>query len=124
MYDFSDDINEKWPGRSDFKKTNSYTVPTITLYDFCELYNIKSIDFLHIDAQGNDLNVLLSLKDKISIVKHGMVEAANNVELYKNTNNRAEDIRKFLVDNGFSIVKETINDPIAAEINIEFIKND
>lgn len=124
LYEFSDDINEKWPNREDFKKTNSYLVPTITLCDFCNLYDIKSIDFLHIDAQGNDLNVLLSLKDKISIVKHGVIEAANNVELYKNTNNKAEVIREFLLNNGFHIINETSNDPLAAEINIEFIKND
>ena len=76
LYEFSDDIESKWPNRPDFKKTHSYTVPTITLYDFCNLYGIDKIDFLHIDAQGSDYNVLLSLKDKISIVKEGTIEVA------------------------------------------------
>jgi FkbM family methyltransferase len=120
LYEFSDDLDKNWPGRFDFNKTHSYIVPTITLYNFCELYKIETIDFLHIDAQGNDFNVLKSLKDKISIVKEGVIEASNNVELYKNTNNRINDIREYLKLNGFEIVNETINDAVEAEINIHY----
>ena len=122
LYEFSDDLNETWPGRADFSNTHSYIVPTITLYDFCELYKIETIDFLHIDAQGNDFNVLKSLKDKISFVNEGVIEASNVVELYKNTNNKAEDIREYLKSNGFEIVKETANDEVEAEINIHYKK--
>ena len=122
LYEFSDDLNETWPGRVDFSNTHSYIVPTITLYDFCELYKIETIDFLHIDAQGNDFNVLKSLKNKISFVNEGVIEASNAVELYKNTNNKAEDIREYLKSNGFEIVKETANDDVDAEINIHYKK--
>jgi FkbM family methyltransferase len=122
LYEFSDNLNETWPGRVDFSNTHSYIVPTITLYDFCELYKIETIDFLHIDAQGNDFNVLKSLKDKISFVNEGVIEASNAVELYKNTSNKAEDIREYLKSNGFEIVKETINDEVEAEINIHYKK--
>jgi FkbM family methyltransferase len=122
LYEFSDDIHQTWPGRSDFKKTHSYQVPTITLYDFCNLYGIDRIDFLHIDAQGNDLNVLLSLKDKISIVNEGAVEASDRVDLYKGVNNRIEDVRSFLISNSFEIMEEVPNDIIGAEINIRFIR--
>jgi len=122
LYEFSDNLNETWPGRVDFSNTHSYIVPTITLYDFCELYKIETIDFLHIDAQGNDFNVLKSLKDKISFVNEGVIEASNAVELYKNTSNKAEDIREYLKSNGFEIVKETINDAVEAEINIHYKK--
>jgi len=123
LYEFSENIEQKWPNRPDFKKTHSYQVPTITLYDFCNLYGIEKIDFLHIDAQGADYNVLLSLKDKISIVEEGTVEVADKVELYSNTNNKIDDVRKFLTDNGFTIVSETANDSVGAEVNIKFIKN-
>jgi len=122
LYEFSDNLDKDWPGRVDFNKTHSYIVPTITLYNFCELYKIETIDFLHIDAQGNDFNVLKSLKDKISIVKEGVIEASNNVELYKNTNNKISDIREYLILNGFEIVKETINDAVVAEVNIYYKK--
>jgi FkbM family methyltransferase len=122
LYEFSDNLNETWPGRVDFKKTHSYTVPTITLHDFCELYKIETIDFLHIDAQGNDFNVLKSLENKISIVKEGVVEASKNVELYKNTNNKVDNIKEYLKLNGFEIINETINDAVEAEVNIHFKK--
>jgi hypothetical protein len=78
---------------------------------------------LHIDAQGNDFNVLLSLKDKISIVREGVVEAADKVDLYNGATNRIEYIRYFLISNGFKIVNETPNDIVGAEVNIKFIKN-
>ncbi len=123
LYEFSDDIEKKWPNRPDFKKTHSYEVPTITLYDFCNLYGIDKIDFLHIDAQGADYNVLLSLGDKISIVEAGTVEVADKVELYSNTNNKINDVRKFLTDNGFKIIGEVRNDVVGAEVNIKFIKH-
>lgn len=122
LYEFSDNLDEEWPGRVDFSKTHSYNVPTITLYDFCELYKIEIIDFLHIDAQGNDFNVLKSLKDKISIVKEGVIEASKNVELYKNTNNKVDSIKEYLKLNGFEIIDETINDAVEAEVNIYFKK--
>lgn len=120
LYEFSDDIEDKWPNRTDFKKTHSYIVPTITLYDFCEIYKIDKIDYLLIDAQGSDFNVLKSLKDKINIVEEGVIEASNNVDLYKNVNNRIEDIRDYLITNGFIITNEITNDVIDAEINVFF----
>jgi len=120
LFEFSDDLEKKWPDRPDFNKTHSYRVPTITLYDFCNIYNISKIDYIHIDAQGSDYNVLLSLRDKISIVKEGVVEAADNVDLYKGVNNRIENIRSFLIENGFVITNEYPNDIIKAEVNIHF----
>lgn len=122
LYEFSEDIHTKWKNRPDFNKTHTYTVPTITLYDFCNLYGIDKIDMIHIDAQGADYNVLLSLKDKISIVERGIVEAADKVDLY-DAQNRIEDIREFLLDNNFKIIGETRNDHMSAEVNIEFVKN-
>jgi predicted O-methyltransferase YrrM len=85
-------------------------------------FNDQSIDFLHIDAQGNDFNVLKSLENKISIVKEGVVEASKNVELYKNTNNKVDNIKEYLKLNGFEIINETINDAVEAEVNIHFKK--
>ena len=85
--------------------------------------NRDKIDFIEIDTQGNDFNVLKSFGDKISIIKEGVVEASNNVDLYKGVNNRIENIREFLETNGFQIVSENENDYLKAEINIHFVKN-
>jgi FkbM family methyltransferase len=123
LHEFSDDLNEKWKGSWNFKMTHSYTVPTITLYDFCNMYNITEIDFLHCDTQGNDFNVLKSLGNKIGIIKEGVVEVAMEVDLYKNVNNRIEDVTEFLISNGFQIIKIEQNDPYDAEINLHFKRN-
>ena len=122
LHEFSDNIHESWPGRSDFVTTHSYNVPTITLYDFCNLYKIDKIDFIEIDTQGNDFNVLKSMGDKISIIEEGVVEASNSVDLYKNVNNRIEDVRNFLKENNFEIIEENSNDYLSAEVNIRFRK--
>jgi FkbM family methyltransferase len=120
LHEFNDNLEQLWPGRPDFKVTHSYTVPTITLYNFCELYKIEQIDYIEIDTQGNDFNVLKSFGNKISIIKEGVVEASNNVDLYKGVDNRIENIRKFLFGNNFEILEESQNDYLSAEINIYF----
>lgn len=120
---FDRDIAKKWPGRPDFVFTNSYVVPTITLYDFIVLYNIPYVDFLWIDAQGHDFNVLKSLKDKIDIVKEGRCEAAYNINLYEDINNSHKDIIEYLRSKGFETSFELDQSGIGAECNITFKKN-
>ena len=58
--------------------------------------------------------------DKISIVVEGNVEAADRVDLYKGIDNKAEDIRQYLLDNVFEIIEESANDYLSAEFNIHF----
>ena len=116
FYEFNDNLEKKWPGRPDFKFTHSYEVPTITLFDFCEMYKIEKIDYLWIDTQGNDFNVLKSLGSKIDIVKAGQCEAANTVELYKKTQNKADAVSKWLVEKGFEISRQDGKE----EVNIHF----
>jgi FkbM family methyltransferase len=107
LFKFVDNVNELWHNaHTGLKVTHSYKVPTITLYDFCNLYNIVSIDYLWIDAQGNDLNCLKSLKDKITIVKEGRCEADYSVQEYKDTDNNWGVVRDWLINNGFQV---TIN---------------
>lgn len=103
LYEFSDDIHEKWPGRPDFKVTHSYLVPTISLFNFCKAYDIEEIDFLWIDTQGNDFNVLKSLREKIKNVKAGRCEVSLDVELYKNTDNKLNTVKAWLEENGFKV---------------------
>ena len=103
LHEFSDNIHQIWPNRPDFKVTHRYTVPTITMYDFCSLYKIDSIDYLWIDTQGNDLNCLKSFGSKIDIVRQGQCESAGTTELYKNTGNTYENCANWLKDHGFSV---------------------
>lgn len=103
LNEFSDNINLMWQNRNDFQVTKKYTVPTIRLFDFCNIYKIDCIDFLWIDAQGSDFNCLLSLGDKIKNLKAGRCEVADQIELYKNTSNKKNIVKPWLESQGFKV---------------------
>ena len=120
FYNFAEDIENKWPNRPDFKTTHRYNVPTITLFDFCNLYNITEIEYLWVDAQGHDFLCLQSLGEKISIVQKGKCEAALNVELYSNANNASETIQAWLEDLEFNTEIVPDQSGISAECDVHF----
>jgi len=113
LYNFSGE----WE-RDDFYVNDRYTVPKITLFDFCNMYKVEKIDYLWIDAQGNDYNCLLSLGDKIDIVKAGQCEVAMNKRLYNGTQNDIEVVKPWLESHGFHVTVKP--DPIEAEANLIF----
>jgi hypothetical protein len=121
LHEFADNIHEKWPGRPDFKFTDRLQVMTIRLDTFMGLYGIEEIDYLWIDAQGNDFNVLKSLGSEIDKVKEGRCEVAYNVELYKETENTTETVVAWLKERGF---KCTVNPdgPGQWEADIHFMR--
>lgn len=105
--------------RGDMETHHSYLVPTITLYDFITMYNIGKIDYLHIDAQGNDINVLKSLGSKLNLVQAGVLEVGCGLDIYKNTDNRVETAVTFLNLNGFRIIDSSVQTE-GHEINLHF----
>lgn len=70
-----------WPGRPNFDITSTPVVEVIQLESFVRMHAIEKIDHLHIDAQGEDLDVLLSIGPLISIVEAGVIEVATSREL-------------------------------------------
>ena len=123
---FSKNIDKTWPGYKDehctFKK--KIKIKGVTLDKYCNENNIKKINYLHIDTQGNDLKVLLGLKKKIKIVEKGVMEAAidKKKSLYKN-NHTVSEAQKFLKKNNFHITKiESLDETIRNEKNIFFEK--
>lgn len=121
LNEFNPNIHSEWTGRPDFNMMEYIDVQTKRLDTFIEEEGIEEIDFIHIDAQGSDFKVLQSLGDKISIVKAGRCEAANKVALYKDVDNSAESIMKYLNLNGFYIV--TIFNHFGDQITIDELPN-
>lgn len=119
LNEFSDDLEKTWVGRTDFKVTHIVDVKVIRLDKFILENNIEVVDFLHIDAQGSDLNVLKSLGNEIHRVKEGVMEVPNTVFLYKNIPSKQECI-EFLNSAGFEIIAIENNGPIGEEQNIHF----
>ena len=79
------------------------TIQTTTLFSILERENIDSIDFLKIDTEGHELEVLQGMKEKISKVKCILVEFHID-EIYINYN--PELLHQFLISNNFKLVEK------------------
>jgi FkbM family methyltransferase len=119
LHEFSSDIGQTWGDRWDFKFTDRYKVMTIRLDTFLNLYNIDKIDYLWIDAQGNDFNVLQSLGDKLNVVREGKCEAALGVKLYDNIDNHVENVKPWLESNLFNVRVNPIGHGQEADLHFE-----
>jgi hypothetical protein len=82
-------------------------------------YNIDKIDYFHCDAQGNDLKVLKSFGNKISIIEQGQVEVDYKGSIY-DSDNSIELVMSYLKDNNFRIIN--INQQRKLDTDIKFIK--
>ena len=97
-------------------------IEIIRLDTFMNQKEIESVDYLHCDAQGSDLDILKSLNDKISIIKRGQVEGSRIKNLYQ-TQNIYTDIIDYLESNNFIILnKDEIEERINwKDLNILFV---
>ena len=107
----SDGLSSSLNELSDFSIKNTkiqyesqILVEVIRMDTFLYEHNINKIDYLHCDAQGEDLKILKSFGDKISIVQKGKVEVTLRDELYSNSLNHVNDVADFLNDNNFEII--------------------
>lgn len=121
---FADGLDKTWPGREDFASYEQVEVDVIRLDEFCSKNGITEIDYLHVDAQGHDLEVLMGLGDMMRIVKEGCLEMPLNetVKLYKEQKYDVSDAYFWLIGRGFDIKYMDMNDPQGNEINIFFKK--
>jgi 31-O-methyltransferase len=122
LLELSDNVLDSWYGRTDMLVLEEIEVNVIRLDSFIQQNNIDHIDFLWVDTQGSDLNVLKGLGDYIHIVNSGTVEAANKPDiLYKNQNSKEETI-EYLKQCGFNDIRVSTNDPADNEVNISFYR--
>ena len=120
LLEFSDRSKVDWPGRTDFVVTQKIEVEVIRLDKFVKENSITKIDYLHIDTQGSDLNVLKGLGEQLSIVQEGAMEAASKPDILYFGQNTQEECVDFLISKGFEITRIEINDPQQNEVNIYF----
>ena len=121
LHELSENINDKYKGDYYFEFNEKITVPTIRLDTFMEIYNLnKKIDYIWIDAQGNDFNVIKSLGEKINYIQSGKCEAAQKVDVYKSKNFK-DDIIEYLSKYNFN-VKSMDDRNQGMECDIHFTK--
>lgn len=113
-----------WPGVEVLKKTHSIEVDVIRMDDFCMENNIQRIDFFHCDTQGNDLNVLKSFGDYISIVEAGEIETCSfsSQAIYVNQDSTIQSCLEFFRQVGLKALHINANDIFGNEYNMIFKK--
>ena len=105
----------------------SYEVETTRLDTFIEEQGLENtiIDFIHIDAQGIDLECLKSVGKYIKNIVEGVVETVKNKDksIYIEQNeNTLVNIEQFLIENDFEIINVVKNDHTECEFNVYFKK--
>jgi len=102
----------------------SYPVQSTRLDTFIREQGLENtpIDFLHVDAQGADLDVLKSLGIYAKNVREGVIESAYSKDkaIYENQNNTVDSATAWLEQNGFKVTNVIPNDPTQCECNICF----
>ncbi|MEX0270519.1 FkbM family methyltransferase [Leptolyngbyaceae cyanobacterium UHCC 1019] len=87
---------QKWIGGEDIQVEATTTVPTIRLDTFLNQMQIDEIDYLKIDAQGSDFDVVLSLGDRLRDCRKVKLEVAiTPIQLYSGAATKTEVINYF-----------------------------
>ena len=115
---------KKWGDGPQYGEFTEIIVDVIRLDSFIEEKGIEKIDYIHIDAQGSDLDVLKSLGKYVDIVEGGELESiAPNVKynLYYQQPTY-DEVKEFLESNGFGITRVEANTGFLGsdEVNIQF----
>jgi FkbM family methyltransferase len=126
LNEFEENIDENYfEIISSFQMNDKHRVPVIRLDSFLDCYvdSPCSIEYIWIDAQGEDVKALMSLGKYLQFVKAGRIEVVcENKFLYKNTkSNSYENALSFFESNNFKyrIIEKQAK---GAEANLEFYK--
>lgn len=118
----ADDAGVKaWRSELEFKVIGSVTVPTMRLDTFMNGAGIESVDFLKVDAQGLDLEVVRSAGDRLRDVARVQLEATTaSYRQYEGAPGRSEII-EFMESKGFRLAEEE-SQSHGQEANLTFVR--
>ena len=116
FYKYCEDTCESF---DNFKE--KINVKSIRLDTLINENNIKEIEYIKIDTQGTDLDVVKSLGNKISIVKKISLEVQLK-ELYKGASKK-EEILSYMSDNNFSLIEDNDHYGNGYEQDLVFTNN-
>lgn len=114
-----------WSQRSDLRHERVEIVPSLRLDDLFSRCNVSRVDFLKIDIQGVDLDVLETAGKYLEKIDAGMLEvpALSRLSLYEGENQCLEMAFSRLKEMGFEVVSIKPNDPACNELNVFFAKS-
>lgn len=109
----------KWiggPGQLDV--VDRFLVHTIRLDTFMNRMGIRHVNFLKVDAQGTDLDVIRSAGDRLADIDRITLEVTKGEQLYHGAAG-AEDVLAFMTEHGFKLVKRN-DQTFGQEENLTF----
>ncbi len=110
-----------WKGGEDLKTVSEVCVPTIRLDTFFRAAKIKKLAYLKIDAQGADLDILLSAGDRLRDIKEINIEVYLTPRpQYEGAGNSKLKVVDYLTVNGFEL-SETFSQTYGQEEVLIFI---
>jgi FkbM family methyltransferase len=124
LLNFSSSSANSWAGRDDFIITKEIKVPVIRLDTYIDSLEekIEHIDYIHIDANGSDLNVLSGLGKYIEIIDKGDMIASIIPEAIYTHQNSLSDTIDFLRKNNFIISNVQPLDQYGNQAKVYFTK--
>jgi FkbM family methyltransferase len=112
---------KSWITEQEFKVTGSVTVPTMRLDTFMNEAGIESVDYLKIDAQGLDLEVVKSAGDRLRDVAKVQLEATTvSYRQYEGAPGKSEII-EYMESKGFRLAGEEVQSH-GQEANLTFLR--
>jgi FkbM family methyltransferase len=112
---------KSWITEQEFKVVGSVTVPTMRLDTFMNAAGIGSVDFMKIDAQGLDLEVVKSAGDRLGDVAKVQMEATTvSYRQYEGAPGKSVII-EYMQSHGFRLVGEE-SQSHGQEANLTFLR--
>ncbi len=84
------------------KKDTGVKIPCFTLDSFVKNNGIRKIDFLKVNIEGFELEILDGMKESISIIQNAAISCHDFLNL-PGKENIKKSVAKYFVDNGFEI---------------------
>ncbi len=113
---------KSWVTEQHFEVVGSVVVPTMRLDTFINAIGIKSIDYLKVDAQGLDLEVVRSAGDRLADIAKVQLEVTTaSYRQYEGAPEKSV-IVDFMESKGFHLIQEEMQSH-GQEANLTFIRS-
>lgn len=110
-----------WITEQHFEVVDSVTVPTMRLDTFMNAVGLETIDYLKVDAQGLDLDVVKSAGDRLADVAKVQLEATTaSYRQYEGAPDKSA-ILEYMESKGFRLSSEEIQSH-GQEANLTFLR--
>jgi len=97
-------VAERWIGGGELSEIRTVQVPTIRLDTFMDAASIAHVDYLKVDTQGADLDVLMSAGERLSDISRLTIEVTvGDYKPYLGAPDR-KAVMSFLEERGFRLV--------------------